>query len=349
MRAVLAALLAAPLLSPTTEPAAGTLYVLNKSDATVSLLDGATGEVLETLEVGAGPHEAATSPDGSWVVVCNYGEGTAGSTLSLVDASKREVAHTLDLGQYQRPHGVLFLPGGKELLVTAEAQRKLLVVDLERRKVAAAIDTGQEVSHMVAASADGALAFVANIGSGSVSVIDVAEREHLRDVPTGAGAEGIAVRPKSGEVWVTNREANTISILDREAKTIEETILCGAFPIRVAFTPDGSQALVSCAKDDRVEVYDAETRTKRADIQMTAKSVSPTEREERIFGQDSTAQAMPIGILVRPDGAVAYVANTMADLVTVIDLERHAVLRRFRAGRQPDGMAWVPAVPEDGE
>ncbi len=344
MRVFLAALLSlSPLLGPSGGSSQGTLVVLNKSDATVSLLDGTSGELLSTQPVGAGTHEAATSPDGSRVVVCNYGESKPGSTLTLIDVTERKVTGTIDLGEYQRPHGVVFRPGSEELLVTAEAQRKLLVVDLRRRAVTAAIDIGQEISHMVAVSADGARAFVANIGSGSVSVVDLVERRHLRDVPTGAGAEGIAVRPVSGEVWVTNREANTISILNADASAIEETLLCGAFPIRVAFTPDGSKALVSCAKDDRVEVYDARERSKLADVSMTAKSVSPSEREERIFGAESAAQAMPIGVLVRPDGAVAYVANTMADVVTVIDLERLVVLRRFSAGRQPDGMAWVPA------
>jgi len=50
----------------------GTLVVLNKSEATASLIDLATGKVPRPLPTGEGPHEAATSPDGRLVLVANY-------------------------------------------------------------------------------------------------------------------------------------------------------------------------------------------------------------------------------------------------------------------------------------
>jgi YVTN family beta-propeller protein len=51
---------------------------------------------------------------------------------------------------------------------------------------------------------------------------------------------------------------------------------------------------------------------------------------------------MPVGIEIRPDGAVAYVANTQDDMLTVVDLDRFAVLSTIPGGDEPDGMAWVP-------
>jgi YVTN family beta-propeller protein len=320
----------------------GRLVVLNKSDANVCLHDVLSGEKLVTLPVGEGPHEAATSPDGTLVVVCNYGDRAAGHSLTLIDAVARKVQSTIDLVDFHRPHGVLFLPGGKELLVTAEVEKKLLVVDLQEGKVAAAIDTGQELSHMVAASPDGKRAYVANIGSGSISIIDLEARKLLKALPTGAGAEGIAVQPVTGAVWVTNRSADTISVVDPTTLEVRQEIACGAFPIRVAFTPDGSRALVSCARADEVQIYDGSKGELVAKVSMTAPSVEDAERAGRLFGADSSAQAMPIGILVEPSGKLAFIANTMADIVTVIDIESAKVLRRLSTGRQPDGMAWVP-------
>ena len=43
---------------------AGTLVVLNKSEASASLIDLASGKEVARIAVGDGPHEAATSPDG---------------------------------------------------------------------------------------------------------------------------------------------------------------------------------------------------------------------------------------------------------------------------------------------
>ncbi|MFQ5694784.1 MAG: YncE family protein, partial [Terriglobia bacterium] len=53
--------------------AADTLVVLNKSDHEAALVDAATYEVRTKLPTGQGPHEAATSPDGRYAYVANYG------------------------------------------------------------------------------------------------------------------------------------------------------------------------------------------------------------------------------------------------------------------------------------
>ena len=42
----------------------GTLVVLNKAEASASLIDLASGEVVATLPTGVGPHEVAASYDG---------------------------------------------------------------------------------------------------------------------------------------------------------------------------------------------------------------------------------------------------------------------------------------------
>lgn len=322
----------------------GTLVVLNKSDANVTLHDPKSGEALVTLDVGRGPHEAATSSDGSTVVVCNYGERNGGHTLSVIDSRERKVTKTIDLVDFHRPHGVLFLPNSDEILVTAETEKKLLIVDVVRGEVMDTIDTDQEASHMVAASPDGRRAYVANIASGSVSILDLEERKRLKNLPTGAGAEGIAVHPKTGFVWVTNRAANTVSVVHPERLEVVEQIECGKFPIRAAFTPDGKKALVSCAMDDEVQIYDSESFELVTRVSMTAPSVEDAERAGRLFGADSKAKAMPIGILVEPQGKLAFIANTMADVVTVIEIDSGKVLRRISTGRQPDGMAWIPAA-----
>ena len=51
--------------------------------------------------------------------------------------------------------------------------------------------------------------------------------------------------------------------------------------------------------------------------------------------------AMPVGILITPDGRTAYVANTQDDKITVIDLTRWQVAGEIVAGDEPDGMAWT--------
>ncbi|HEX5818054.1 MAG TPA: cytochrome D1 domain-containing protein [Gemmatimonadales bacterium] len=331
MRAALLVLglMASPSAPP---PATGTLVVLNKAEATASLIDVASGKVVATLPTGEGPHEAAASPDGRTVLVANYGTGpAAGRTLSVIDVPGLRVRRTIELPSGSRPHGVWFLDGTKAL-VTAEGIGALLVVDVEKGTVLATIETGQRVSHMVAASPDGKRAYVANIGSGTMTAIDLVAGRVLAQVETGAGAEGIAVRPDGREIWVTNRSANTVSLIDAASLREVAELPSADFPIRVAFTPDGARALVSNAKSGDLALFDVAARREVARMKGDAATVAGG----NMLGAEG---AVPVGILVDPTGARAYVAYTAADVVGVYDLATGSLATMLGAGREPDGMA----------
>jgi YVTN family beta-propeller protein len=339
---LVAALLSLSLASPALAAASGgTLVVLNKSDHTASLLSLPGGEVRATLPTGHGPHEVAVSPDGATAVVSNYGtREQPGKSLTVLDvAGARQVAD-VDLGEYRRPHGLAWLADGKTLAVTVEGSRALLLVDVAAAKVLAAIPTEQEVSHMVAVApgAGGGRAFVANIGSGSVSVLDLAERRLVRNLKTGAGAEGIDVTPDGAEVWITNREGDTVTVVDARSLETRATLPCKAFPIRVKITPDGKRALVSNARSGDVAVFEVASRREVGRIAMQAAAVDGA--GGRLFGDQFGQGPVPVGILVAPDGSRAYVANTNADQVTVLDLQGLRVEGRLTAGREPDGLGY---------
>src|SRR5688572_21190241 len=115
--------------------AQGTLIVLNKAEASASLLDGTTGTVVATLPTGTGPHEVAVSPDGRWALVANYGGREAGRSLTVLDVPARTVERTIDLGDYRRPHGVAWLADGRRAAVTVEANGGVLLVDVAAGRV----------------------------------------------------------------------------------------------------------------------------------------------------------------------------------------------------------------------
>jgi YVTN family beta-propeller protein len=323
----------------------GTLVVLNKSDHTASLLALPGGALVATLPTGRGPHEVAVSPDGKTAAVADYGTREApGKTLTLLDLPARKVRATLDLGEHRQPHGIAWLPEGRRLVVTIQDPHSALLVVDPARGVQAVVPTGQAISHMVALAPDGRRAWVSAIGSGTVSAIDLAGPRVVATVATGAGAEGIAVRPGGREVWVTNREADTVTVLDAATHRPLATLPCADFPIRVAFTPDGRLALVSTARSGEVAVFDAAARRELQRVAMAAPPVA--EAPDRLLAARVGGGPAPVGILVPPTGGVAYVANTQADVVSVIDLERLAVVGWLRAGREPDGLGFSPLVLE---
>jgi YVTN family beta-propeller protein len=310
----------------------GTLLVLNKSDHEVALVDPTTQKVVAKLPTGRGPHEVAVSPDGRVAYVANYGahgifrEGEApkfepGASLTIVDLEKRRVRATVDLKPHTQPHGIHASRDGRLVWVTTEASQSVLEIDAASGKILRSWKTGQDVSHMVVPTPDERKLYVANIGSGSVTVID-RSTGGVKSVPTGAGAEGIDVSPDGREVWVTNRGANTVSVIDVKTDAVAASFESGGkFPIRIKFTPDGRQAWVSNAMSNAVTVFDVASRKPLGSIEVGA---------------------VPVGILIAPDGKRAYVANTNANQVTVIDVAARRVLGAFSTGTEPDGMAWAP-------
>jgi YVTN family beta-propeller protein len=325
------------------EPA-GTLLVLNKSDDTVSLVDLETKDIRATLPTGDGPHEVAVSPDGKTAVVSNYGDTQhPGNTLTVIDVAGKKVVRTIDLGNYSRPHGVAWLQGD-DVAVTVEGSKALLVVSATEGKVKQAIATDQMGSHMVAISPKHRRAFTANIGSGTTTVVDLAANKRITDVATGKGAEGIAVAPDGSEVWVTNRDANTISVVDPATLEITATLEPGEIPIRVKFTPDGTRALISNARSGDVAVFDTVTKQLVGRVPMQAAGEKLPRNDTRPLASQFGDGPVPVGILMPEPLSVAFVANTNADTVTVIDLETLKIVGRLKAGREPDGLGYSTVI-----
>lgn len=319
----------------TAPTAAQTLVVGNKAEATVSLIDLTTGEVRATLPTGQGPHEVEVSADGRWAVVADYGvRGFDGDTLTVIDVPAARVVRTIDLGRHSRPHGMRWLDD-RRVAVTTEGSRSMIVVDVVDGAVEMVVATDQEVSHMIATTPDGSRAFVANIGSGTVTVLDLEAAAKVGDVVTGEGAEGVAVTPDGMQVWVTNRAADTVTVL--AADTLEEiaTLECPSFPIRAEATPDGRHVIVTGARSGDLSVFTTDPPQRVRTIGFDRQAA---DAEGRLFGDRFGDSPVPIGIEIAPDGATAWVALANADRIAVVDLASWTVTGTLTAGKEPDGM-----------
>lgn len=317
---------------------AGTLVVANKAEASVSLIDHSSGSVVATLDAGNGPHEVGISPDGRLALVTNYGTREApGNSLTLLDIPGARVLQTIDLGEYQRPHGVEWLDD-RRAAVTVEGNRALIVVDTTSGEVLEVIDTDQDVSHMVALPPTGQRAYVTSIGSGSLTVIDLGEGERIRNVPTGDGAEGVAVSPSGQHVWVTNRGDDTLTVVDTNTLDIVREIESEGFPIRATATP-GGLILVTRARGGDLAIYDASSMEQVRTVSFDLESLGV---DGRLFGDRFGDSSVPIGVVADDTGTIAFVAHANADVITEIHLETGEILRTLVAGKEPDGMGFSP-------
>ena len=316
---LLSALLLSACAAATAAEPEELLLVGNKGEDTVSVIALQSGEELARIATSHGaPHEIALSPDGSQAAVVNY----ADQHIDIIELDSRTVARTIDLGQSARPHGLVWLQDGR-IVVSAEGAQAVMEVlpsgEVQTTK------TDEDGTHMVAVSADGQTVYTTNLGAGTVSQIDLSTDTLVRTVEAGAGVEGIALTRDGSELWVSNREANTVMVFD--AATLERlaTIAVGRFPLRIIASPDGRHMVTSNLLDGSLTVIDVDSR------ELT--------RTIPVSGGPSTQQ---VTILFNADGSKIYVAETGVDMVAEVDFAAGRAGRRFKAGRQGDGLALVP-------
>ncbi|QQP99742.1 YncE family protein [Lysobacter enzymogenes] len=323
-----------PLLLLAALPAlSAELLVGNKSADTVWRLSLEDGRKLGEFATRKAPHEIVVAPDGKTALVANYGgSDAAGDTLSVLDLRGKAPPRIVELGRHGRPHGLRFLPGGREALATTEASQHLLRIDVASGRIVAEIALGEGKGHMVAVAADGKNAYVTKVDRGTLSRIDLARNRKAEEVEAGAGAEGVAVRPGSGEVWVSNREAGTVTVHQPQTLAILRTLPSPGFPIRVAFTADGRHALVSNARAATLSVFDAQRKRPLATVAL---SRDGAQYRDTMLGR----AALPIGVVADPARPRVYVAISGGDEVAVIDRATWKPVAYWKTGREPDAVA----------
>jgi DNA-binding beta-propeller fold protein YncE len=328
------ALAAAVLLGPASQ--AETLLVVRKTDDAVDFVDPGSALRLASVALGHAPHEVSVAPDGKRAAITNYGtRERAGSTLSIVDLEQPHEVARIDLAPHTRPHGVAWFAADR-IAVTTEGSQHLLIVDPGAGRVVSAIATEQDVSHMVAVSADARRAYVTNIGSGTATALDLETGRKLGDVATGAGSEALAVTPDGRELWVAARADGQIAIVDTASLVVSARLSLPGIPIRIAMTPDGRTALVTCAGTSELVAIDVASRRERGRRKVDM-PLAPG-AEQRPFARLAPGSALPVGLLVSRDGRSAYVAATMGDRVVQYDISTLVPLRTIEVGGEPDGL-----------
>ncbi len=313
----------------------GTLVVTNMNDNTATVIDLASRRTLATLATGAAPHEVAVSHDGRWAIVSNYGpRETPGNTLTVIDLAPPTpvVTRTIDLGPYHRPHGSAFLPGDTTLLVTAQANQAVLLVNLARGTVDATIPTNGRVSHMVALTADGRRAFTSNVGDGTISELDVEGHAFVRTMPVAARVEGIAVTPSGDQVWVGSDSVKTVSIVRTASGTVTDTIGGFGFPYRLAVTSDGRTAIITDPAGGAVRFIDIATRAEVGRVTFPAEGIVPT--------AEFPGSPCPEGLIVTPDGRTVYVTLQGRNLAAAVDIATRTVVATMPTGTWSDGIGY---------
>ena len=305
----------------------GLLLVANKGSRTLGIIDPGAGRQIATVaEDGVTGHEVAASPDGKRAFVPIYGNsgvggaGTDGRLLRVIDLATRQIVDTLDFGKGVRPHCAVFGPRNGLLYVTTELDQSVTVIDPQALKIVGRIPTGQAESHMLAITRDGRRGFTANVGSGTVSVLDLEGKKLLAVIPVCATAQRIALSVDGRWAFTSDQAKPRLAVIDTAADVVKTWVVLPGVGYGTAATPDGRWLVVAMPRIQQVGVVNLESL-----------------KVVRTFEVPKAPQE----VLIRPDGLAAYVSCDASSQVAVIDLKHWKVEKLINAGPGADGLAWA--------
>ena len=309
--------------------AQGRLLVAQKGLGSLGIVDPAAGKLTASVpEGGITGHEVAASPDGRLAYVPIYGNsgvgkpGTNGHEMVVIDIAAGKVVGNVDFGHEVRPHLPVFGPKNGLLYVTTELDQSVTIVDPKTLKIVGSIPTGQPESHMLAISHDGRLGYTANVGPGTVSVLDMAARKTLKVIPISGSTQRISISTDDKWVFTADQKQPRIAVIDTSTDTVAKWVPLDGLGYGSTPTPDGRWLLMTVPSANKISVVDLKT------MQVVQSVETPPDPEE---------------VIVQPGGKTAWVSCPNSAQVAEIDLASWKVAKKIVTGKSSDGLAWAKA------
>lgn len=201
----------------------------------------------------------------------------------------------------------------------------------------AAISVGGNPSAVVV-GADGRL-YVANTGSGTVSVINTANNQRIdanssifsRDISVGYSPSALVLSADGKRLYVANTGSRTVSVIDTATyKRIDVNSSIFSRDISVGSSPSalalgGTRLYVANRGGNTVSVIDTTTNQ--------VVDIAPNVSGKQSISVGTSPSALALG------GTRLYVANRGSNTVSVIDTATMNVTATIAVGIQPSGMA----------
>lgn len=303
------------------------LLVAQKGESSLGIIDPLAGKLIASVaEGGTTGHEVIASRDGRLAYVPIYGNsgvgkpGSNGQQLVVIDIAARKIVGNVDFGHGVRPHDPVLGPKDGLLYVTTELDRTVSIVDPRTLKIVGAIPTGQPESHMLALSHDGRRGYTANVGPGTVSVLDIAARKTIAIVPISKTTQRISITPDDRWVFTADQTQPQLAAIDTRTNKIAHWVALKAIAYGTAPTLDGRFLVVTMSAANQIAVVDLHT------MKVVRSITTPADPEE---------------VLMRPDGKVAYISCVRSHQIAEVDLATWKVIRTIEDGKNSDGIAWA--------
>ena len=284
-----------PASAPAPTPAEPKLaIVLNSAEASVSLIDMPTRKVIKTVPVGKEPHHLMLTPDQKTLLIANAagndvqlmnpvnGELTGkipeiidpyqigyspnhkwfianGNRLDRVDiyaadGANLKLAKTIKLAK--TPSHIAYTSDSKIAFITLQDSSELAAIDLATQTLLWKMPTGNTPAGLWMTPGDQYL-LVGITGEDNVQVIDWKNRKEVKRILTAKGAHNFRPLGDKKQVFVSNRIASTISLINMQTlEKVGDITGLPSGPDDMEITPDGKTMWVTFRFAKKVGVID---------------------------------------------------------------------------------------------
>lgn len=252
------------------------LIVATRENESISVIDTATGEVLQQIPVGKNPEFVRIKGDFAFISSEPSSKGgpppkpgakpeeeddddeeKIPAKIAVVDLTKGEKVREITGGP--ETEGIEFSKDGSQLVITNEADNTVTVHNIESGELVKTIHTHEHGDRPrgIKVSPDGNT-YLATLEYGNKLMVLDKDYNLVKLVETAETPYGVSYDTKGERIFVAANKAKVLQVFD--AKTFEKIkdIPTGNRCWHFSFTPDDKQILLACGKSDAVFVIDAD-------------------------------------------------------------------------------------------
>ena len=268
------------------------------------------GVVASTRALGGRPYGIAVAGDGTTYVALI---GT--NSLRRGDLGSADFTTSVEVGS--TPPHVVINPAGTRAYATLQTGRAIAVVDVAANALLATVPLSSDGFNLAIAPT-GERVYVTT-ATGTLYILDARSYTVLDTLNVGRAANGLAFSPDECTLYVSSRDAGTVTAVSTSSHVITRVYYTGGMPQRVAVAPDGLELYVA----------NEQAGLNVVDVESGAVTSIP-------FGTAA------YGLGLTPDGEQLYVLLAEAGEVRILDRATRAPIKTVGVGGRPRNVAFDP-------
>ena len=308
------------------------LFVANEEGGSISVLDLSDSTKNATIDLSDSSgmfmaHNVQVSPNGLMVwATANPMDSTKESELIAIDPITYSITNRIKLGKGLELTHVVFDSASKNAFAAEPNNNQVIQVNTETGNVVQKFDLGKTNGPHGLRYDNGKL-YVANMGSKSMSIIEIASGQ-IHEIPLGGMAAQTAVTPDGKFVLVTLYDTKEVIRYEIQSQQLTRIPLPDGSqgPIQSYSTPDSKLLFVA----DQGFLMNRPVSDKVFVIDIASAKVIGTIK----VGNKAH------GTVISNDGKTVYVTNQQDNTVSIIDVATQKVTGSFPVGKNPNGLSY---------